>query len=79
MDVSVQVETDVGFANITDIDKIVADKKCKTLSLFSKGQRCATLNYIDSKSLEKVYMKIDALLKEHKDEAEKGGIECRCE
>lgn len=66
MDVSVQVETDVGFANITDIDKIVADYKSKTLKLFSDGHCCLTLEYVDSKTLKKTYKEIDFLLREHK-------------
>lgn len=72
MDISLQVETDVGFANITDIDKIVADYKSKTLKLFSDGHCCATVGYIDSKSLEKVYMEIGKHLKGYCSEKNKG-------
>lgn len=66
MDISAQITTDVGFANITDIDEIIADHKNKTLKLFSDGHCCLTVGYIDSKTLEKVYKEIDTLLREHK-------------
>lgn len=65
-DVSVQITTDVGFANITDIDKIIADHKSKTLEFFSDGHCCLTVEYVDSKSLEKAYWEIYAVLREHK-------------
>ena len=70
-DVSVQIKTDVGFANVTDIDAIVADWESKTLELFSDGHCCLTLGYVDSKSLEKDYMKIGAVLKERCSEINK--------
>lgn len=66
MDISVQLETDVGFANITDIGAVVADYENKTLELFSDGRCCLTVEYVDSKSLEKVYGEIFTLLKKHK-------------
>ena len=71
MDISVQLTTDVGFANITDIDEIIADHKSKTLKLFSDGHCCLTVGYIDSKSLEKTYKKIGAILKERCSESNK--------
>lgn len=66
MDISAQITTDVGFANITDIDEIIADHKNKTLKLFSDGHCCLTVEYVDSKTLEKVYKEIDTLLRKHK-------------
>lgn len=62
MDISVQLKTDVGFANITDIDAVAADYENKTLELFSDGRCCLVVEYVDSKSLEKVYEEIYTLL-----------------
>lgn len=66
MDISVQLKTDVGFAIITDIDAVVADYENNTLELFSDGRCCLTVEYVDSKSLEKAYKEIYTLLRKHK-------------